>query len=163
MVVNSMDWLIFYEEALSNAKPTKLKQPILTGNYRDVSKWNIFPYHYHDWFNFGLREDLLKLYSAPLLPKQFELDFNIFKQVGEMITFDLRSTPETYIGGKLFYDQDVISFTPQQVLKDMINHFVPIDLGFHYSWSAKFPQETLLENCIMSFSSWKKYIKEEVN
>jgi hypothetical protein len=160
MIVSNLDWLVFYKEALELTKPTKLNQPILTGNYRDVSKWTIFPYHYHDWFNFGLKEDLLKLFSAPKVDTEFALSSNLFSSAKpDEFIFDLRATPETYIGGRLFHDTNEILYRPSDVLNDMINHYVPIDLGLHYSWSLKFPQESLTENCIMSYSSWKKYIK----
>jgi len=157
LYLTSADWLMFFDEAVELAKPTRLKNPILIGNYRDPTKWTIFPYHFHDWLAFGLKEDLQTLYSCPIIEEKVVLTEDHFKT-----HIDLRCTPETYVGGKLFYPNENLVFLdkPNEVLKDMVNHYVPIDLGAHYAWSPKFSHDSLLENCLVSHASWLKYVRE---
>ena len=184
MIITNPDFLNTFEDYQERRDPefTILKNRVLGASLFtiDARKWNIYLHHPSDWFNFGLREDVVDMWDLPLQDKIDKTPDPLFRSM-----LDTRLIPETYIwysflikkgfkqgAGKAkalgMLDKKpsktsklphIVQYSNEEIIRShklLFNNFIPIDSSPVNYFSLKKRADWLGHNSIYSFASFLK-------
>jgi hypothetical protein len=162
-LIQNPDFIHLFEDYQEKRDPnfSLTEKRVLTSSLFtiDSRKWKCYLHHNSDWFNFGLRNDIIDMWDIPLGEKiskvadpvfKKQLDIRVIPEVYSWASFLKKKLPKKYKGNEILLTDAEVEASHKYIF----NNLIPIDSSPINFYSVKKGVSWLSHNSIYTFASF---------